>query len=357
MIMNNLEFGLSNKQKANKFEKIHSGLLRLSKLKEAEKEKVVPYEELVDDLPEEMKNGVLSSIERFREYGLSEEQLRNEARIRIKEIKTSYIDKRFDMPNQNYLRLEIDKKIDLVINDNPRETKINGIGLLSFDLNGLKAVNDIAGHGAGDVYLRRIAEVFKNGKTTQKIKDRKIEVFFAACGGDEFSVLISGEENLSEGLIGEVGGQSLIEQLTAEYEKEIADIDCSDLIDFSRDDISRKFNGIKIPKDFKFHASISGGFSTLRETLADYFDNPADDRAGRNYQTTLFALMGRMIDTSDKREMEKKKKLKEKIASGGEEEKFLSLLLKRNSETMEVEEGNQRLLEKNAELERRLLEK
>jgi diguanylate cyclase (GGDEF)-like protein len=297
-----------------------------------------------------MQKEVSETIERLRGYGLSEEQLRNEARIRVEEIEVSYIDKRFEAPNQNYLRLETNRKIDQVINDNPNETKINGIGMLSFDLNGLKAVNDLNGHLAGDTYLKRAAEIFKNGKTTQKIKARNIEVFFAAGGGDEFSILLSGEENLSD----ETNGKSLIEQLKAEYEEEIAAIDCSDLIDFSKKDTASKFKEIEIPKDFKFHASVSGGFSTLRESLIDYFDNPGEDENGRTYQTTLFALMGRMIDTSDKREREKKQAFKEKIAGGDEKEKFLGLLLKRNSETMEIEQKNQELKEKISALEKKL---
>jgi GGDEF domain-containing protein len=340
------EFTSVPEQPAGEFEKIRNGLLELCKLKAAEKEKDILYEEMVNELPDEMRKSVLENIDRFRGYGLSDEQLREEVRIRVEEIKSSYIDKRFDSPNQSYMRLEIEKRIDQVVSEDPREDETNGIGMLSFDVNGLKAVNDIAGHSAGNEYLKRIAKIFKSGEITKKMLSQNIEVFFASSGGDEFSILLSGKQNLSD-TTGRPGEKIKLEEILSDYEKEIASLDCSDLVDMSRDGIKEKFAGISVPEDFKFHASASGGHSTFKEILADYL---AHEQPGRGYREALLVLMGKMIDNSDKRGKQRKDEFKERMSSGTEQERFHRLLLYRNSEAMKLELENQKLKNKLAEL-------
>jgi diguanylate cyclase (GGDEF)-like protein len=54
--------------------------------------------------------------------------------------------------------------------------------VLSIDLDGLKAVNDTEGHGAGDQLLRRAACALRNGVREQDV--------VARVGGDEFAVLL-----------------------------------------------------------------------------------------------------------------------------------------------------------------------
>ncbi len=65
------------------------------------------------------------------------------------------------------------------------------------DLNGLKAINDQWGHGAGDALLRRVGEVL--GKAVEK------PGCAARIGGDEFAVLLPG--------IDEAGGELVVQDI------------------------------------------------------------------------------------------------------------------------------------------------
>ncbi|WP_119156247.1 sensor domain-containing diguanylate cyclase [Caldimonas tepidiphila] len=71
------------------------------------------------------------------------------------------------------------------------------VTVVAVDLNGLKAVNDQAGHAAGDALLRRLGEIL------QKTVDRPASA--SRIGGDEFTLLLPGTD--------ERGGERVVEQL------------------------------------------------------------------------------------------------------------------------------------------------
>ncbi|NCB41991.1 MAG: diguanylate cyclase [Clostridia bacterium] len=62
------------------------------------------------------------------------------------------------------------------------EQNQNGIGIIMCDIDGLKLVNDMMGHQAGDRYLCSVGEILSS-----RIKDRG---FVARIGGDEFVIVI-----------------------------------------------------------------------------------------------------------------------------------------------------------------------
>ena len=72
------------------------------------------------------------------------------------------------------------------------------VSVIALDLNGLKQVNDLNGHGDGDALLRRTGEVLKKAVGEQAC--------IARVGGDEFMVLLPGADERSAHLI--------IEQIT-----------------------------------------------------------------------------------------------------------------------------------------------
>lgn len=71
------------------------------------------------------------------------------------------------------------------------DSKSTSVGVIFADLNGLKAVNDVEGHNAGDIMLKNAASILREVFTES-------EVFRA--GGDEFSVIVTNvtEEELAE---------------------------------------------------------------------------------------------------------------------------------------------------------------
>lgn len=93
----------------------------------------------------------------------------------------------------SYEKLKIVSSIDLLTGvynrnemnnymDDLKNRDIKNIGLLFFDVNGLKKVNDLCGHIEGDKLIKRASKtlksIFKNNKIFR-------------CGGDEFVVIIN----------------------------------------------------------------------------------------------------------------------------------------------------------------------
>jgi diguanylate cyclase (GGDEF)-like protein len=60
------------------------------------------------------------------------------------------------------------------------------LGVLTFDVEGLKAINDAHGHSAGDDVLRSVA-----GVLTQSIRDHDV---CGRMGGDEYAVLVTEQD-------------------------------------------------------------------------------------------------------------------------------------------------------------------
>lgn len=328
-------------QKSEASEQTRSVLLEIAKLKEAEDE--YPLGDLTSELPKEIRVEVVKTVERLKSYGLSEKILKQEAEIRAQELVDRYIDTRFDLPKGTYLRLEIIRLLDNLISGDLEEKDINGLGFISFDLNGLKAVNDLSGHEAGDSFLERSAEIFKSGQTTKELAKSGIKVLIFAGGGDEFTIVLSGQEDLTA----REDKQDLLDTIRKRYEAEIASIDCADLVDLSKPETREKLEGLKIPDEFKFRATASGGSATLREIIDNY-----SIEGDENYYAKLGIIMGGLIDLSDQRASANKRKFKKKLSdSDDENEKFLSLILKRNIEAMELERENRGLKQRLQELE------
>jgi GGDEF domain-containing protein len=328
---------------------IEARLLNLHEAKEKEeKDGEQNFPKIIEQLPKDLRPDIQEKFERLKSYGLSDKQLIYELKLEVRDLKSAYEDKRFEIPNGSYLRYEISHLVDSLVNEKVNITKIRGLGILNFDVNGLKAVNDISGHEKGNEYLKRIVNTLKNGHTTKDLEENGIRVFVSSNGGDEFAIILSDDVNLTE----IQGGQIFINKILKYYQEEISSVDMSDIIDFSDPEVIRKFEGIEIPKDFKFTASISGGTALLEEILTDEEVFQAIEDEELEYTDKLNQIISHLFEKSDKRNKTDKDSFKKDLDQNENENKnFLSLLLKRNIETAHLEVENRELRKKLAELQ------
>jgi GGDEF domain-containing protein len=310
------------------------------------------FPKIIEQLPKDLRDAVQGKYERLKSYGLSEKQLKSEIKNEVDNIKEAYEDKRFEIPNGSYLRYEMLHLVDTLVSEKLNLTKVRGLGIINFDVNGLKAVNDLTGHERGTDYLKRIVETLKNGHTTKDLEEEGIKVFISSNGGDEFAIILSDDVNLSE----IKDGKNFIDQILKYYQEEISSIDMSDSINFSDSEIIKKFDGIEIPKDFKFTASVSGGVALLEEILVDDKILPEIESEDLDYSDKLGKIISGLFEKSDKRGKENKDTFKQGLdESDDKNKKFLSVVLKRNKETALLEIENSELKKKLAELSEKLV--
>ncbi|MEI6288676.1 MAG: GGDEF domain-containing protein [bacterium] len=322
-----------------------------------EKRATSPLDSIIKDLPKKLQNEVIVHAEslrrRMQERNIDEatiEDIVNEqAKERASDIRASYMDQRFDAPNGSYLRLEINRTLDVLIDDEKSIEKLNGHAILNFDVNGLKAVNDIGGHVAGDEYLRRIAKALSSPETTiaKKLKVMDIETFFTSNGGDEFAIILKGNIDFTD------EKTDLLNEILFDYQAEIAKIDCSDLIDFSDEKIQEKLAGLTVPEGFIFQASVSAGAASFKEALTLAIEKLTDSDHG--YDADLFAIMDETLKLSDERSMEDKKEIKTGWAdSTNKNENLMAMITARNAEVVEALKQIKELKTKSAEDETRI---
>jgi len=86
----------------------------------------------------------------------------------------------FDLLTDAHSRYYLERELDMLI----RLSRDNGglFGLIYFDLNGFKKINDSFGHRVGDEYLQKVAVQIKSQLRSQ---DK-----LARVGGDEFAILV-----------------------------------------------------------------------------------------------------------------------------------------------------------------------
>jgi GGDEF domain-containing protein len=329
---------------------IEARFLALKEAKDREEKSAEQnFPKMAEELPKNLRFGVQEKFERLKSYGLSEKQLAFELKKEIYDLKSAYEDKRFGIPNGSYLRHEIEHVIDTLVNENINLTKINGVGMINFDVNGLKAINDIAGHEKGTDYLRKIVGTLENGKITKDLESRGIKVIVSSNGGDEFAIILSDDVNFTENK----DGQSFINIILKSYQDEINSIDMSDVMDLSKLEVAKKFEGIEIPKDFKFTASISGGSALLVEILSDDKIIPEIENEDLDYSDKLSKIINNLFEKSDMRGKKDKEAFKKELDTSNDKNKeFLLLLLNRNAETAMIEKENRELRKKIATLER-----
>ncbi len=323
-----------------------------------EEEKKSP-QDLVGDWPSQMAQIVLDEEAYLRDNGFDPEKIPQALLKKKREVENMYLERKFQIPNKDYMRLEGAKVINEIFSeDEPNPEKTRNIGVINIDLNGLKCVNDLpASHEKGDQYLKMVVDILKDGTTTRMAKEMGINVFLGRQNdaGDEFTILLSGDVDLTSEREDEEGKSiQLIEWITKKYQNEIY-IDerekFTELIEFfdrkgkPNKDIHKRAKGIDIPKDFKFRGSISAGCSVLGDILLEIgTSNDENVLAGKSYNDLLAKFFGQMLHQSDELSNEDKILFKQMLAESEDiNERTLGMLLQRTEESIRKTEENEKL--------------
>ncbi|MDP3985752.1 MAG: hypothetical protein Q8P82_03225 [bacterium] len=292
------------------------------------------FEDRIKQLPESAQQAIRAYDKRLAEKGLAVEARADLLEDRVVSFEQTYTDRRFSMDDGRYLLRETFGKEQAVswlkrlFDEKPKVEDLNKVALLSFDANGLKAVNDLSSHERGTEYLRRIATVFaKSERASDPIGARLrelgvTEVIPLAGGGDEFSVIMRSENPLPP--------EALDEALRM-YEQAISSLDVSDLVDFTQLDTQLRYLGITreayeamdeakqaevmaafqkdIPEGFAMRASVSGGAATLLDGLRGALKDPRESKRLEKeeaYDEALSKIVGGVWDVADKGMVENK---------------------------------------------------
>lgn len=321
---------------------------------------------LKEKLPGQKLRGEMSKeIERWKRGKDSKIYSTKEiARYVKKDIENAaklYIDgsRHIQMYNRQYIEDKLENEIEEVIGgENIRIDDLYRIAKIAFDLNGLKTLNDSAGHEAGNHALEIFSKILKDGQTTRWLKDQEVEVIPAHQSGDEFLLLMYYKEDLSP----------ILEETKKRYEEEINSFGASHLLDFGTartylnglkiydkflGDLSTKENidieklEDKLSKEFKFRLGTGIGIVTLGEALAEI--DPEKIR-GKSYKIMSRSALGRMFKIADEKAIEHKKRTKAALT---ESDPLLAILYNRNVAGSDKDNTEERanLLLKNSELE------
>lgn len=179
---------------------------------EADTEAKRMIEKLIGLIPEpegteiNLREEESKKISKLREKGFSNEEIAEFVNKDVTLVKLSYQDRRpcfkEALFNRKYIEFELAKKIQSVLEKHGSEfvqEDMEKVAVINFDLNGLKALNDLGGHAKGDRGLGILAEILQGGKTVRWLKEKGINSIPFTQGGDEFGLLISSEStNLTE---------------------------------------------------------------------------------------------------------------------------------------------------------------
>lgn len=301
-------------------------------------------EELVVDLPVKLQKEMIRAFERFQKKGLRGDDLKEEV-VEIRRIlKAVYEDPRFEMENKVYAKLQAIKMIDGIFNEeNLTAESFRKIARISFDLNGLKAVNDLTGsHGQGDKYLRLMVDVVRGEKATSWLMQKGMEAVITIDGGDEFGIILKSDIEIDEKELNDefIVGIIKKELWESEVSRDILNFDDANVVEayagLNRGDLTAKTEEERevileeirksIPDGYFFRAAVSGGMATLYESFA-YMEIDAKD----SYEKILEKAMGSLFDLSD-REMQVDK-INFKINLAKSQDPYENFLLKVYSRT------------------------
>lgn len=251
---------------------------------------------LLVGLPRELSNFVREKVAFYKtkQPVFTPEEIYAEARVLTRLEMLSYLDRRtyLGMYNRRFAEHKISEYIrQVVARPSMGDRDLYCMARVNFDLNGLKALNDLGGHEAGNKGLKLFANILNFGATTIWLRDElHLEVTSSAEGGDEFGLVVFGHLDLRE----------LAPTIVHRYAEEVYAADVSHFIDFANPEVRAKLQALgisdEVPKDFVFRISTSVGVSLFGEAF-DTIDVGKSDSKFAEIEESLINVMFKLADS------------------------------------------------------------
>ena len=298
---------------------------------------------LLVGLPRELSNVVREKVAFYKtkQPVFTPEEIYQEARGLVRLEMLAYLDRRtyLGMYNRRWAEHKISEYIrQIVARPSMGDRDLYCLARINFDLNGLKALNDLGGHEAGNKCLKLFANILNFGATTIWLRDElHLEVTSSAEGGDEFGLVIFGHLDLRE------SAPTIVHR----YFEEVYSADVSHMLNFNDEKVKEnlKMLGIaeEIPKDFVFQISTSVGVSLFGEC----FDKVDISKSDSGFAEVEKSLINEMFHLADTRASAHKSAFKREL---GDKNPILSGLYARMSNEVihlerELKFARQRILE------------
>jgi GGDEF domain-containing protein len=304
--------------------------------------------ELAADLPVPLQKMLNDDYESMRESTDNDEVLRKTVEISYRRLMAGYerkLSAEENIPNESFAMLNAMEKIDMLFAEGePTMEDLKRVARVSFDLNGLKAVNDLNGgdHKKGDMYLSMSAKAISAPEVVAFAEENGLNFEpdkVTRDGGDEFGVILSSDKPLDDKVLARFvrtvqeafwNNSDVAKILDFENPEVIARFAKTEVREINEDfggDLEAFKKAKGIPPGYYYRGAISGGAATLYDGLTDSrLDLKSRVKTGDNYQRTIQKMMGAMFSSSDRAMDENKKIFKEGLPDANTEAVFRDLL-------------------------------
>lgn len=210
------------------------------------------------------------------------------------------------------------------IDEDEMEKKASSCFLIYTDVDGLKPMNDFAGHENGTKYLKKIVKTFLQDEQIREFAEKNaLQLHYSAEGGDEFAIW--GEK------MNGPAGKEMRQTLTQLIRDRINAIDMDDIIDFNDKDVQAnlKSKGISLPADSKIAASASLFNLGLNEAIflaQDYAEKNDIDLAALKTPQIVKMILSQLFGKCDIG-MRKDKIQNYEMMQRGSDQRFQNLYL------------------------------
>ncbi len=307
----------------------------------------------IDDLPNPLKKRVRSFGKRLERLTGLEERDRQKLLDEYKRaVDGAYVESMTGLPNRRFAHEHLSSLYDDIVRAARKGkttealTTARSRAFISFDLDGLKVVNDLATPEKGDKYIKLFGEVVLGAAQTLELEKKGMRVEAARDGGDEFSLIIDwpGHEiDLKE-----------IDAIVRFVQETFAERNVGDIINLRDATAGLEKKGLTFEDGFTFRPSVSGGGTSFYDALRIHIGAKT---AEGDYRATLASLAGFTRDLGGVMAKKVKARMREAMHAGTPSEKFLAQLFDQfrpiaGEERTRIEELERMIRERDAVIER-----